>query len=58
MGLLGPHYEANSNYTAAHKLKGKLLLAHGEVSGVTGFGLSSLRATLGLSLDVSTWTRR
>jgi dipeptidyl aminopeptidase/acylaminoacyl peptidase len=57
MGLLGPHYEANSNYTAAHKLKGKLLLAHGEVSGVTGFGLS-LRATLDFSLDVSTWTRR
>ena len=32
MGRLGPHYEENSNYSAAHKLKGKLLLAHGEVS--------------------------
>jgi dipeptidyl aminopeptidase/acylaminoacyl peptidase len=31
MGRMGPHYEENSNYTAAHKLKGKLLLAHGEV---------------------------
>ena len=29
MGVLGPHYEANSNYTAAHQLQGKLLLAHG-----------------------------
>lgn len=31
MGKIGPHYEDNSNYTAAHKLNGKLLLAHGEV---------------------------
>lgn len=27
MGRLGPHYAENSNYTAAHKLEGKLLLA-------------------------------
>ena len=31
MGKIGPHYAENSNYTAAHKLAGKLLLAHGEV---------------------------
>ena len=31
MGKIGPHYAENSNYTAAHKLTGKLLLAHGEV---------------------------
>ena len=31
MGKIGPHYAENSNYTAAQKLAGKLLLAHGEV---------------------------
>ena len=31
MGKIGPHYAENSNYTAAHKLTDKLLLAHGEV---------------------------
>lgn len=31
MGELGAHYEANSNVTHAHKLKGKLFLAVGEL---------------------------
>jgi len=31
MGLLGPHYEAQSNVTHAHKLQGKLLLIVGEL---------------------------
>jgi dipeptidyl aminopeptidase/acylaminoacyl peptidase len=31
MGLMGPHYEAQSNVTNAHKLVGKLLLIVGEL---------------------------
>jgi dipeptidyl aminopeptidase/acylaminoacyl peptidase len=31
MGLMGPHYEAQSNVTNAHKLVGKLLLLVGEL---------------------------
>jgi dipeptidyl aminopeptidase/acylaminoacyl peptidase len=31
MGLFGPHYEANSNITNAHKLQGRLLLIVGEL---------------------------
>jgi dipeptidyl aminopeptidase/acylaminoacyl peptidase len=31
MGLMGPHYEAQSNATNAHKLTGKLLLIVGEL---------------------------
>jgi dipeptidyl aminopeptidase/acylaminoacyl peptidase len=31
MGLLGPHYERQSNVTNAHKLQGKLLLIVGEL---------------------------
>jgi dipeptidyl aminopeptidase/acylaminoacyl peptidase len=31
MGLLGPHYEQQSNVTNAHKLQGKLLLIVGEL---------------------------
>jgi dipeptidyl aminopeptidase/acylaminoacyl peptidase len=31
MGLMGPHYEAQSNATNAHKLTGKLLLIVGEM---------------------------
>ena len=31
MGLLGPHYEKQSNITNAHKLQGKLLLMVGEL---------------------------
>jgi dipeptidyl aminopeptidase/acylaminoacyl peptidase len=31
MGEMGPHYSASSNVTAAHRLKGKLFLAVGEI---------------------------
>jgi dipeptidyl aminopeptidase/acylaminoacyl peptidase len=31
MGLMGPHYEAQSNVTHAHKLQGRLLLIVGEM---------------------------
>jgi dipeptidyl aminopeptidase/acylaminoacyl peptidase len=31
MGLMGPHYQAQSNVTNAHKLEGKLLLIVGEM---------------------------
>ena len=31
MGIIGPHYAANSNVTHAHKLRGKLLLTVGEL---------------------------
>jgi dipeptidyl aminopeptidase/acylaminoacyl peptidase len=31
MGLMGPHYENQSNVTNAHKLEGKLLLIVGEL---------------------------
>jgi dipeptidyl-peptidase-4 len=31
MGQMGPHYEANSNMTHAHKLQGKLMLTVGEM---------------------------
>jgi dipeptidyl aminopeptidase/acylaminoacyl peptidase len=31
MGLMGPHYEAQSNVTNAHKLQGRLLLIVGEM---------------------------
>jgi dipeptidyl aminopeptidase/acylaminoacyl peptidase len=31
MGLMGPHYEAQSNITNAHKLQGRLLLMVGEL---------------------------
>jgi dipeptidyl aminopeptidase/acylaminoacyl peptidase len=31
MGLMGPHYESNSNITNAHKLQGHLLLIVGEL---------------------------
>lgn len=31
MGPMGPHYEEQANASNAHRLKGKLLLAHGEL---------------------------
>ncbi|MBN2452334.1 MAG: prolyl oligopeptidase family serine peptidase [Lentisphaeria bacterium] len=40
---LGPHYEEQSNVTQAHRLRGRLLLVHGELDRNVNPGASTLR---------------